>query len=303
MPTASAGVSLSMTAAAADRAGSWLLRAWAEREVDDAALAVDALALSHVCRLLCGSMSAIADEVQSSVARSIPAPAWASSSLLTGLIAAVGVSCEGSGVTSGAEQYLQLLDELEPESLTGPNGVLLRIALHGAERAAARTGAALDAHRLLATTGRVREFLADIETSSAFGTTIIQVEPPVPILLEGAAVAALRTYDLPLGMRFLRARRYVHDRSSHGLSAGFDFVRSSQCDDGSFGDFDTALAQMAARGDRNAILRLKLPVTLQALWTMAELEEPAFRLIRSAFHGLDRAMSYDRMPDADRQTD
>lgn len=287
MSTAIPSVSLSVTAAAAERAVAWLAQAWADRDDDDPGLAVDALALSHFCRLLCRNASAIA-EVENSIARAIPAPAWTASNLLTSLIAAVGVLREGNHVASSAAQYLRLLDELGPENLDGANGVLVRVALHGADREVrmcARMGASIDMHMLRGNSEQVRTFLANIEMSSAFGMRAVRAEPPVPILIEGAAIAALRAYDLPLGMRFLRAKQYVCERCSAGASVGFDFLQLSQCDDGSFGDYDTALAQMAARGDRNGPLQIKLPVTLQALWTMAELEDPAFRLVRSEFSG------------------
>lgn len=306
MPPAIPGVSVSVTAAAAERAASWLARAWADRDVDDSSLAVEALGLGYLCRLLCKSTSGIADELESDITRAIGAPTWAAANLFTSLLAAAGALRHGNGVAASAEEYLRLLDELAAESLTGANGVLVCLALHGAEsgvRVRARTGVAFDVHLLHGSADHVRRFLADIETSSAFGTTIIRVEPPVPILIEGAAIAALRAYDLPLAMRLLRARLYVCDRRSPGLSVGFDFLRSSQCDDGGFGDFDTALAQMAGRGDRNGPLQLKLPVTLQALWTMAELEDPAFRLVRSAFPGLKRRMSHQGMADADHDAD
>jgi len=259
-----------------------------------------------LCRLLCRSASVIAGEVEAAVARAVPVPAWASANLLTSLIAVAAAVREGNGVASSAAQYLRLLDELGEESLHGANGVLVRLALHGTDdgvRWRPRTGAPPDVHRLHGSADHMRQFLADIEMSCAFGLTGVRAEPPVPILIEGAAIAALRTYDLPLGMRLLRARRYVDDRLSPGTSVGFDFLRLSQCDDGSFGDFDTALMQMAARRDRNRHLQLKLPVTLQALWTMAELEDPTFLLVRSVFRELGLRASYQRIWDADREAD
>ena len=158
----------------------------------------------------------------------------------------------------------------------------MRFALHGVDTVAP-AGALPDVQLLYAGDDRRRQFLAEVEAESAFGSRIIRAAPPLPALIEGAAIAALRAYGLPLGMRLLRARRYLCDRPSAGTLAGFDFLRLGQCDDGSFGEFDAALAQMAARGDCNGALRLKLPVTLQALWTMAELEDPDFLLVRSVF--------------------
>ena len=116
-------------------------------------------------------------------------------------------------------------------------------------------------------------------------------------------MAAFRAYDLPLAMRLLRARLYVQHSRSLGVATGLDFVRSSQCPDGSFGDFETALARMAARGDPDGEFRLKLPITLQALWTMAEIEDPSFRLLRVVFAGVDAPSSCGGWHDADRRSD
>lgn len=270
----------SVSTAAAARALAWLGEAWAGRDADDAGLAVDALALSRVCRLLCGNAGDMADTVDAAIARAFPVPEWTASNLLTGLIAAVGAVRDGSARAASAEEYLQMLDEVG--SVEGANGVLVRMALHGAEPGTGRA-VPLDVHLLHGSGEEMRTLLAANEMASAFGMRALDAALPLPILLEGAAIAAFRAYDLPLGMRLLRARGYVGAARSAGIAAGFDFLRLSQCDDGSFGDFDTALAQMAARKDANGPLRLKLPVTLQALWTMAELEDPAFRLVRAAF--------------------
>jgi len=273
-------------AAAARSAIAWLARVDTERWADDPGVVVDALAVSRVCRLLCRDVGSLADTVGARIARACPTPIWTASNLLPGLIAATGALGVETVAARSAKEYLLMLEELQPASLKGPNDILVRMALHGADRGAslAASIAVMPAAALLeGGPDQIRKLLAAIELSSAFGIKPIGVEPPVPILIEGAALAAFRAYDLPLGMRLLRAARYLCTGPSTGMSVGLDFLRFSQCDDGSFGDYDTALAQMAARGDPNGALHLKLPVTLQALWTMAELEDPSFRLVRSAF--------------------
>jgi hypothetical protein len=282
MPAARQAASLSITASAAARAAVWLGKAWESRASDDPSLAVDALALAHVCRLLCGGSSRIAEAAADAIACAVPAPGWSDTNPLTGLIAAVGASREGGAIASSARQYLRLIAELGQDNLAGANGALVHFALHGVG-SGAPVGALPDVQFLYAGDDRRRQFLAGVEAESAFGSRVILAEPPLPALMEGVAIAALRAYDLPLAMRLLRARRYLCDRPSAGTLAGFDFLRFGQCDDGSFGEFDAASAQMAARGDHDGALKLKLPVTLQALWTMAELEDPDFLLIRSVF--------------------
>jgi len=278
----------SIAAAAARRAIAWLAGVGADRCTEDAGVTVDALALSHVCRLLCRDVCDLADTFDASIARARPMPIWTASNLLTGLIAAAGAFGGETVTARSAKEYLLMLEELGPASLTGPNGVLVRMALYGEDRGI-RVPVPIammpDATQLQGGPDQVRKLLAAIELSSAFGMKTVSAEPPLPILIEGAALAALRAYDLPLGMRLLRAARYLCAEQSAGVSVGLEFLRFSQCDDGSIGDYDTALAQMAARSEPSGVLHLKLPVTLQALWTMAELEDPAFRLVRSAFPG------------------
>jgi hypothetical protein len=301
MSVALADVAMPFTAAAAERAAVWLVRTWADRDVDDSVLAVEALALGHVCRLLCPSTSVIADEVATSVALAVPTPDWTGPNLLSSLLASVGALGGRRNTASSADQYLRLLEELLPESANAANTVLVRLALYGVEGLAplAGRGDSCDARRLRGDADNMRQSLADIETSTVFGTRAMQSDPAVSIVLEGAAIAALRTYDLPMAMRLLRARRYLGDAASYGMAVGFDFLRCCQGFDGGFGDFDTSLSQMVARGDSNGALRLKLPVTLQALWTMAELEEPGFRLAASAFPGLRRRTTANADPGAD----
>jgi len=269
------------SAAPAERAALWIAQAWSERDADDAALAVDALALGHLCRLLAPDAAGVVSELEDAVGRAVAQPAWPAANLMMALLAAAGAVHEGNAFAASAGEYLQILGELHDCAARGTNDVLLRAAFYGADDC-------MSFDLRVAVTGvhgdvdEVRGVLDAIEASSSFGTAPLHSEEPLPLLLEGAAVAAFRAYDLPRGMRLLRARSYVRDEPSPGLAAGLEFVRSAQCDDGSFGDYDTALAQMAAHGERNAVLRLKTPVTMQALWTIAELESPSFRLVDAA---------------------
>jgi hypothetical protein len=290
IPTANPRPSASITAAAAERAAAWLVQAWNDRDADDPGLAVGVLALSHLCRLLCGS--AVPGDIDKAVAHAVPEPAWAASNMLTCLTAAVGAVCEKSDLAASAERYLGMLGELESELDDSANATLVRLALHGSDRpVASRIAAPSDVLLLRGNPAKLQQFLSEIEMSSRFGTAPVVAEPPSCILLEGIAIAAFRAYDLPLAMRLMRARLYIGDCGSAGVRMGIHFLKHSQCDDGSFGDYDSALAHMAARGHRDGPLQIKLPVTLQALWTLAELEDPNFRLVRSAFLDLNLAGS------------
>lgn len=296
---------LPTTAAAATRAARWLARAWDDRS-GERELAVSALVLARVCSLLEPVSASALDHMSAALVQRTP-PSWGAGDLLSGLIAAGAALGRANPLAQSAATYVQLLADLEPEA-DGSNRTLLTLALHGADRVpasdAASATAAVDI-RLLRSGRRedLERVLAAIETDTMFGLVKRSVAKPAATLLEGAAMASLRAYNLPLAMRLLRARLYVGPGNSLGLESGFEFLRLSQGEDGAFGDFDTALARMAARGDRNGELRIKLPVTLQALWTMAEIEDPSFRLLRVAFSGADALLACGGLRNADERAD
>jgi hypothetical protein len=272
---------LHSTTAAAGRATGWLARAWSNRDADDASVAVDVLALSELCRLLAGKD--LPDRIDKEVAEAVSEPAWPASSMTTCLVAAVAAIRAGSRLAASARRYLDMLGELASELPRSPNATLLRHVLYGSDRLSAyQRLPSPDRLVLRDGTERLRQFVAEIETASAFGTRAVITEPASAPLLEGAAIAAFRLHDLPLAMRVLRARLYIDVPDAAGLRMCFHCLQHKQCPDGSFGDYDSALAQIAATGERDGALRLKLPVTFQALWTMAEYEHPEFRLVRSA---------------------
>jgi hypothetical protein len=294
---------LPVTAAAVSRAIEWLIEAWDTREATE--FAIDALALARVCGLLNPGALQASDRVSLAIARG-PAPVWGRASLLPSLIAAAA-AVRANGLTQDAMEYLRLLGELQDEA-NGANGALLRLALHGTESITNTPKEASDTaldFGLLRSGKRddVARLLATIETATLFGRVQRPFAEPLSALLDGAVIAAFRAYDLPLAMRLLRARLYVQRSRSLGVATGFDFVRLSQCPDGSFGDFETALARMAARGDPNGELRLKLPITLQALWTMAEIEDPSFRLLYVVFARTDGPSPHGGWHDADGRSD
>ena len=296
---------MSISAVAAARAAHWLSTAWRDCP-GDAVMAVDALALARICCLLDPDSAQVLHDLAGMLAQ-CATPAWSAADLLSGLIAAGTALCVPGTLALSAAEYVQLVGELRSEA-EGANGVLVHLALHGGDPDALSKGPIADAPvdvGLLCSGRRedVARLLSLTETMTAFGSIKRSFGQPLAAMLEGAAMAALRAYDLPLAMRLLRSRVYVDGSRSLALATAFDFLRLCQCDDGSFGDFDTALAQMAARGERHGTCRIKLPVTWQALWTMAELEDPSFRLGRDAFAGVEALQLSERLRDADEGTD
>jgi hypothetical protein len=269
------------TSVSAERALVWLAAGWDGRDTDDARLAVDALALAAICRLLVDRTAEsykMAISVEDAIARTVPQPAWASVGLVPGLLAAAAAVERDSNLAEGAAAYLRALFDLVAVDSPSANGMFVRLAMSSGERIPSQELDGLS--RLRGGEESVLHFLADVEICSGFGTAQLALAEPVGTLLHGAAVSAFRTYDLPRGMRLLRAATYV---SAPSRTVPLSFVKSCQCEDGSFGDYATPIAQLRAQDEPNAELRLKIPVSLQALWTMAEAESPSFRLIRAGF--------------------
>lgn len=276
-------VPLGTVSAAATRAVQWAARCWPPGEAHGPALAVEALALVQLGRAVGAGPCPAGVALEQDIARTFPDLQWTTGQLWVSLLAATGARARLPALAPDAGAYLDALGELADEGcLDGPAATLTHVARHGTPPAA-MCGAEQDIGPPSSVRARLLETLGDIETATGFGCVPVSAAPHAGILLEGAAMAALRTYDLPFAMRILRARAYLDDEPSAGLAAGLDYLRLLQCDDGSFGDFDAALRQIAVSGGEDGDLRLKLPVTLHAIWTIAELEDPDFRLIRHGF--------------------
>lgn len=266
------------TAAAARRASRWLREAWGDGE-GRTEFVVEALALGHLCDVLAGEAQSPATFA---IASADPDPAWARPSLAAGLLGAAAALRAGGPIGRSAQAYVGALEEAaEQLPATEPNRCFVTLALSGCGTPEGARGTGFVPVRS-APPELLRHDVAAIEVASLFGTVPVESGGASALLLEGAALAAFRIYDLGLGMRILRARRYLDARGSPGIDMASDFLRLGFAADGSFGDCDTAIAALAARGATHPALRLKLPLTLQALWTLAELEDPGFRLVQDA---------------------
>lgn len=265
--------------AAAVRASGYAARMAAQTR--DARTTLNALALAHLCRTIAPTPATL--QAWSKIASESPNPDWLASDLLTGLTAAAGMLETGD---ARAADYLRLLVDLRQTDGLFDDTALLEVALTGGPALGLprRSDAAI-IDGLLAgmETPDFAAVLTALEAASAFGQVPLSMVDPIPDLLEGAAAAALRAYDLPLGARLLRARRYASPRPGAGLETGLAFLLSSQAEDGGFGDYDTAIATLNVEGQADAEARIRLPVSFQALWTLAELEDPALRLARRVF--------------------
>lgn len=275
------------TRTAAARALGWLAEAAGAGRLDSDRLAIDGLAIARVCSLINDDLTDVAQALVPRILKGRTALNWAASDLFATLLALSGVIRGEDAIGDDAANYLALLRDVNAER-QGRQDALLNQALDGTAGAfdssqpvALEQALPLRFDRLDALKG----VLYLIEQGSAFGARAWPNDSlHFARLLEGAAVATLRGYELPFGMRLLRAVRYLDKGHSAGLATGFEFLRLSQGEDGGFGDYDAVIARMAAQTpSQDADLPLRLPVTLQALWTMAELERPAFHLLGRAF--------------------
>jgi len=254
--------------AAAGRAAGYAVAVMARAA--DQRTQVECLALAHLACVLDPSPATLA--ARREVAAGAGAPNWLASDLLTGLLAAAGALANAPALAHSAARYVALLAELDAADSPPENAALVRRALWGGEAAGETATLALErAPQDACDLAVVAQTASAIEAASRFGLIPLACEAPLPILLEGASLAALRAYDLPLGMRLLRARRYLGRAATPGVAAACEFLVSSQGPGGGFGDYDGAVAAIAVRGGRDGDAQLRLPVTLQALWTLAEI--------------------------------
>lgn len=250
-----------------------------------APLALDALALAGLCsRIDPPSAAAARERAAPLLAGGGPNPA--AGEVTTALLAIHAAVVLDLPLPASFRTYLQVLAELVPRKPVTANDAAVRLALDGeAGLAKALTPPASISPRALrrARGDELRTALGEIERDTGFGSSPPAADSAVTALLEGHAFQALRRYDLPLGLRCLRARLYVDGRPTHASRAAFDLLRLSQAEDGSFGDYDTPISRLAGEAAPLAAWRIKLPVALQTLWTMAEIELGARRLLPRLF--------------------
>lgn len=260
-------------------AARWLHGAWTPGIRSDPPAVIAALALAQVCRTIAPSSAASVDPVVADAMAGDDGLDFTSADLTTALLAAAHGGDE-------AAAYLEMLAELVDNNSGRRTAAL---ALYGPARVPAgrtslrRTSIAPPPGGMLASVDR---FADDVETVTAHGTRRAAGAAPQPLtlLIEGAALHATHRYDLPRAMRCVRTCAYLGASDSPGTRQAVEFIRLSHCSDGSFGDYESAFARLrdGPRGVAKAAV-IKLHVTLQALWTLAELGDREWRLFARAF--------------------
>jgi hypothetical protein len=205
--------------------------------------------------------------------------AFAKPDLITGVLSAVIAAAEG---VNEASAYLEALVTVVDESDQAESSVVVRLVSEVAADGGTgmvsaqsvgnrwfRSGSGTEIDRLLGT----------IEAETRFGTRPAMVEDPLATIVEGAALNAARNYDLLGMLRCLRACAYAGAESGFGSRTAVDFLVRSRCPSGCFGFYETPASIFDRRGtDADSLLSLQLAVTMQALWALAELADPGWRL-------------------------
>ncbi len=288
---------ISSASRASIRAAQWLSYSWDSSHKDSPVLAHGALALAEICTALNSDSVQLVETVIKDILAEDKLN-FAAADLVTALVSAAAIIKADTSPALSLHVYLDLLGEIIPLSAQDANGLIARMALEGVAPIEADASAPLiEIDLSLLRSGRVEDtkrVLDRIEVETRFGTRAVRVRTPLPELMEGAGIHALSMYDLPLGMRCLRARCYLDGESPLAIETGADFLRLSQCSDGSFGEFEAAIRKMNLKyRQTEGGLHIKLPVTFQSLWTLAEIEDHSFRLFRYVFgtYGLRSAHS------------
>jgi len=209
---------------------------------------------------------------------------FSASNIVNSLMAATFLQKIKGDLVTGASNYITLLNEVVPQSPTNANEAYVRTTLQNNTSDQIETEMVLDIdlrHLRSGNNTKLKNVLDIIETHTRFGTLVISEQGPIGALLEGSAMQALSKYDLPLAFRALRACAYLGRAGSFVCDSGLDFIGLCQNANGVFGDFDTSVAKMRRdTSEGQPELSLYLSISLQALWTMAELSEVSGRPFR-----------------------
>jgi len=128
---------------------------------------------------------------------------------------------------------------------------------------------------LLAEASEVRQFCERVGTVSLFGFLRPQLDGDLDTIgsvLSSRMVGALREYDLELGTTLIRAVRYLRIPRTSVIASALEFLVDQQFADGRFGRYAMDLAAMCAMeaDDEAPARKLFLPITVSAIWTLAE---------------------------------
>ena len=117
-----------------------------------------------------------------------------------------------------------------------------------------------------------------IENVSLWGNRSVMAPPPCAALLEGAALAAARSFDLIFALRCARAAAYCTPSSKLFSDTIIAFTHALQGPDGAF----LAISGLGEAGSADPELAfiVRCSTCVQAVWTLAEFTQPGLRLMQ-----------------------
>ncbi|WP_271782271.1 hypothetical protein [Aquimarina algiphila] len=195
--------------------------------------------------------------------------------LITSLLSALIVIEYGNQFqTEYTFKYLSILDEFQKNSSEESlNSILLNGFFNNVEKASIESDIFIKWHENNIEE-TLKKLMFKIELGSHFGMLHLKLPSGVLNYLEGAIIYFMKQYDLPMMMRCLRSLNYIAStHTSLAIKTGISFLKHQQTFDGSFGDYETSLSNIKDIKERTVQeMKIKTPISIQALWTLYELE-------------------------------
>jgi hypothetical protein len=243
---------------------------------------VNILALSKLCLLINKSTDLPLEKYVSSLLKNNGHINYAGNSLFTALLANSLILVRGdSDQVAGAKEYLSILEEVGDINFNELNKTMLNLVFANGQSDITNE-INIDIPSFETDISKmITHVLDQIEVKTKFGLNAVNCDMVFVSRIEGMIIYSMQVYDIPLAMRCLRARNYLGAAQSFAIETGLDFIRHQFCSDGSFGDFQTALAEIEDTSRKRSIcFEIKLSVAIQVLWTLYELDHPDNNLFR-----------------------
>jgi hypothetical protein len=132
----------------------------------------------------------------------------------------------------------------------------------------------------------ITEISKYIEALTLFGKLKLMLQKHLSdhfsTIISTSTINSLRDYNLPLGLALMRTMRYINIHKTLAFKQTLNFIIWQQRHDGSFGYLAPEVSRLReADSNNDQVLSLYLPLTVSAMWTIAEAVEPRFLLYNS----------------------
>lgn len=118
-----------------------------------------------------------------------------------------------------------------------------------------------------------------IDFITSYGHYSIFAPKGLDIVLESIMMHFLQKYKLETACNFLRVLSYLKTEESLSIRTARHFIFTNQEFEGSFGFIDKQVRYISLKtSEPQALLQLKIPMTLTCLWSLAESDLVSYRL-------------------------